>query len=410
MGTLSDGMSHIMIRSVDFFKEDSTSDRWLFREPPTFWIIGVTIPILGLIGISGNLLTCLVFQHKDLRSSTTLILKACLMTDSVYLLTAVLTLSPKVWIHKLYSHANYDEFWEVLSNIQEIYMVCYPICQIVRVLSVSYSMFLILEQTAVFLIPDKLSRWMENNASLKLVITLLNLLILCHLITFFKFHERQVFVIQPVGNSTKRFLTDQICLSVIYNSESYQHLERYIFFVLFELLTWLVTLVAFIICVTQYIKNNNSFSVIHIVDNKWLRHFRSGRSLRTNLSLTGTFLVIKFVAITLYIMMVPQMQYDLSTPNCYLTPMDTRFLKVSIHEGSAYIISNVLVGCYKPWVCIVTSFDMKNVLVNCCSKTATKARQVGGRVFIVLDPFRHSAQEVDLRNSQTVHSQATEHF
>lgn len=387
-------LNHIVAKHVEYFMKNDTIDQSLFQESPGFILLGVIIPILSAIGIITNTLTWIIYCHKDLRSNNTLILKANLATDSIYLLTASLVLSPKEWLNQLYQQGDYDLFWSTLTNIQATYTVCFPICQIMQVVSIMYSMLLILEQCAVFYIPEKLSKWLENNASVKLIITLLNVVVLSYLITFFKFEKREIYVIQSMkeGNRTKYYLMNRLCLSVIYNSENYQRLEKYIYFSIFEGLTWLVTFVAFFKCLTLYIKNKYDLNDIHILHSKWLRLFRSGRSLRMNLVLAATFLCLKALSIGMYLLTLPDMKFGLYGSNCHLTPMDTRFLQASRDAGRLYLFSNILVACVKPWVCAITSYDMKNVLSGCWSKKTTQISHVARRVCVIMDPFRPRPQ------------------
>ncbi|ELU15681.1 hypothetical protein CAPTEDRAFT_215420 [Capitella teleta] len=321
-------------KSVNYFRRNGSIDKWLFEKSPTFDAIGVAVPVICAIGILFNIVTYILYFHKDLRSSSSLILKALLLSDTMYLVMVVVTLSPKVWMHVLFRSGTYDEFWKTLADIQKVYKICFPLYQVFQVIGGLYSMMLIVEQCATFFIPEKISKWMKADGGIKLIITIFNLAIICHLVVFFKFKEKPVKISQfypntPDNNTVLIFDAKRLCLSSIYNSKSYQNLERYIFFIVFEVIPWVITLISFILCILEYMQLKKDASQMPILDPSWLRVLRCGRSIRTVLTLTAMYLVLKAIAHGVYIATVSDTDFDPSDEICNLTPMDTRLMKIT---------------------------------------------------------------------------------
>ena len=397
----NDDITMVPVIDVEYLSENATLDRWLFHRSPLLFSHGVVLPITACLGVLLNLSACCLYLHRDMRSVSTMLLKANLITDSVCLVTLTLMVSPKVWLYRVYEAGRYDTFWDQLSGIQSVYMGCYPIHQISICLSQWYTMALIGEQCVAFVRPDAMARWASRNKDIKLVVTLLNVAIIIHIISFFKFIRRKNVILHyPVGiprndsATPTKHVAHKICLSVIYQSSKFSAYDKYVYLLCFEVIPWAVALCCFAVCVIVYIRHKRNMQGIIAQDAQLLRALKCGRSVRMVMTVTAASLCLKAVAHGMNILVIPHQNYGDFDNNCYLTPTDVRFLHVPSNVVQTFLFANVINCSIKPLLCIMASYDLRRLMSMYWRRKKNKISEASRRVYIIVDVTRPKPPEI----------------
>ena len=154
----------------------------------------------------------------------------------------------------------------------------------------------------------------KNRSLLQVVITIFNVVILIHLLHFFKFVQDRT-VIGGVN------LT-QVCLSDMYTNRSFQTYDNYVYFVLFVFLPYGVAAVLMArVCVGYVRAIREDGEVIPPA----FRVFKDVSS-RTNGAVAALFFVFHFVNIVAYGESMSSMHYLVTSRECRLIPGDRRFV------------------------------------------------------------------------------------
>ena len=178
---------HMTTEKMFGYFANHSVDQWLFQKPEMRDIYGIVLPVCAGVGVILNVLAFIIFRHKDMRGLSSALLKGNLIIDCCYLFTQVLLLTPKQWMYTLWESGEHGRFWKTLKDIQQIYRRVYPCSMIASLCSQWYSLALIVEQYYAFYDPARILPWMRQSRGVKLLVAILDLTILVHVTTFFKF-------------------------------------------------------------------------------------------------------------------------------------------------------------------------------------------------------------------------------
>ncbi|ELU04839.1 hypothetical protein CAPTEDRAFT_198499 [Capitella teleta] len=390
------------VKNVSHFYT-SEYDHHLFQNTLQSNIVIFIVPILSGIGVTASLLVALLLQHPDLRGFSSMILQANLFTDVVYLITATFVIIPKFQLSELYLAGKYDEFWKNLAGIQDTYIIGYPIYRETGSLSVWYTAALIMEQYLAYANPEKLARWAEKGLKIKMIITLLNANILVHIMLFFKFVKEGICVAQyPVEEEDAKNLygiykANLVCLSTTYRKPGYIIYEKYIYYFLFDLLPWVLSLCALGMSYAYYkLQKQQLAANAHIFTGTLLRTFQSGRSVENTFGIMIAFLSITFIRHIAYMICHPNMVIGELDQHCNLNPFDIYNLQVHQVFTTIFFYAPYLNALVKPWICLFLHQGLKIMLMAFYRRTQKCLKITGRNLCLVLDCSRPTPPSDDI--------------
>lgn len=394
-------MAEIKLEKPLGFFLNRTLDEWLFKEPPGRDTFGIVLPLFAFIGAVTNILTVLVFQHKSMRGFSTLLLKANLIVDAVDLLFLTLIQTPKQWIYLSYEDGNFNRFWLSLGEIQNLFIRIYPLHMIISLCSQWYSMALTLEHYYAFKSPESLEPFRKKGNGLKVLIAIFNCTILVHITTFFKFVQEDIIIVHYPPSPATKYHLKILCLSDIYTLDGFASWDRVVYFAIFELLPWVVTLCCYLYTIVAYHYAKKSLKGRAVADKRILLPLKAGRCLRAVLTITGFYLVLKLISHAMYIVMIPYFSYEKLSADCFLTPVDTRAAHVPEMVSEVYIVANMLNSCIKPWLLLLTCTDMRFLIKLGLKHQEEASKQIRQRVAVIMDPQRHVPRSDEPYESHT---------
>lgn len=115
-----------------------------------FWLNGIGITVIGLMGLLGNMASIRVLSHKQMRSSVNFILIALAFSDSVLIVTSILLFGLKSYYP--YNGVLKDYYYIVAPMLTDI---AYPVAIIAQTISIYMTFLISLERYIAVCFPLK---------------------------------------------------------------------------------------------------------------------------------------------------------------------------------------------------------------------------------------------------------------
>ncbi len=284
---LENGVNHVPVRPPDY---------------PEFY--GIILPLFAVCGTVCNILCIAVFQVRHMRSSSTTYLTALALADTMVLVTFCLLYSPRAWIW-----ITQGEDPDFYHPYPEIYVRSSPLVSVSMVLVVIYTMEATVDQYAFIYKDTKETEWTHPASAQNNVIISLGVVLLMHLMNFFKLQVVEVDLGAPDPKLVK------VCISPAYMTPTTQIWDKYIYYIVFGWIPLIVVIIldAIIIFKVQYFKMNKMPTFLPE------RFFKDGRSNKAVIGIG----ILALVCMLPHFVMRSLMMYtnDVSTfndlPICY---------------------------------------------------------------------------------------------
>ncbi len=243
---IRNGIEHVPIRPPDFAE-----------------FYGIILPLITIIGTICNILCIAVFQVRHMRSSSTTYLTALSLADIMVLVTFSLLYSPRSWIW--ITRGEDPDFYHPFP---EIYIRSSPLVSVSMVLVIIYTLEATMDQYAFIFRNTKETEWTHPASAQNNVIITLGVVLLMHLMNFFKLQVVEVDIGAPYPKVVK------VCMSEAYMTPSTQIWDKYIYYIIFGWIPLFLVIVLDVIILfkLQYFISQKMPSVLPE------RFFKDGRS------------------------------------------------------------------------------------------------------------------------------------
>ena len=314
---------------------------------------GVWLIVFAAFGCLGNTLALCVFLHPNMRSPYGVYICALLIVDNVFLICTCLIHVPGAWLTKVNIHD--PDFWSDMSRGQNIYVTAYAAAELARALVVWYTIAVLCEQYCVIYKPTLTLRFSSTvEKVLKISITVLNLVILIHLVHFFKL------VLKPIDIED----INRICLSDMYINEAYRIYDVYIYFLFFVLTAWFAAVVLCSLIAAAVITSRYNIGEV-LPDQKIFRVFKNGRSIRTSLALGLWFIICFAIADICYIATWFYDAWDSGDVDCHFRPGERRFINVPPFMSLLHDICVVVNSTFRFPLIYAANSNFRRILTSC---------------------------------------------
>ena len=279
---------------------------------------------------------------------------ALLMADCAYLACGVSMYSPSAWMLHLEGFVQPGD--RRLHHLQNMFTKVYPVGLISQTAVVWFSFSYLWEEHTAMSNPMQTINWNKRHLGPKYLFSVFSVAIIIHLLHFFKFEIEE----GPDGS--------QICLSDLFTESSYQTMDKIVYFVIFAVIPWFLILFMLLRLGWLVIGNKRAHAKLSDprveLDNRTMRLFKKGRSLRAVVAISILFLVLHGISDIMYAEAIDTM-YTIadveSVKQCHPGVTDFKFHLEAQEIELCYVACQVVYSSCKFWVLFLCSSSFRKV-------------------------------------------------